>query len=96
VVDPRLEDPTDPQQLERFEHLLSEVATGIVRRLREGIRVGLVVGPLVVAPVRSIRRAPTLLRPLAEVEPKSTAAEAPAAVNGGRAMTFMVPGAMSR
>jgi uncharacterized protein (DUF58 family) len=96
VVDPRLEDPTDPQQLERFEHLLSEVATGIVRRLREGIRVGLVVGPLVVAPVRGVRRAPTLLRPLAEVEPTSKAAEAPVAVNGGRAMTFVVPGAMSR
>jgi len=96
VVDPRLEDPTDPQQLEHFEHLLSEVATGIVRRLREGIRVGLVVGPLVVSPVRSVRRAPTLLRPLAEVEPISTAAEAPVALLGGRAMTFMVPRATSR
>jgi uncharacterized protein (DUF58 family) len=96
VVDPRLEDPTDPHQLERFEHLVSEVATGVVQRLREGIRVGLVVGSLVVPPVRSVRRAPMLLRPLAEVEPESTAAEAPVAVDSGRAIVFKVRGAGRR
>jgi uncharacterized protein (DUF58 family) len=88
VVDPRLENPSDPEQLERFEHLVSEAATGVVRRLREGARVGLVVGPLVVPPVRSIRRAPMLLRPLAEVELVSAAEEAPARVDNGRMMIF--------
>ena len=88
VVDPRLEDPTDPRQLERFERLISEVATGVLQRLREGIRVGLVVGSVVVPPVRSVRRAPTLLRPLAEVEPVSTAEEGPVAVASGRTMLF--------
>lgn len=96
VVDPRLEDPADPLQLERFEHLVSEVATGVVRRLREGIRVGLVVGSLVVPPVRSVRRAPMLLRPLAEVEPVSTAEGAPVVVKGGRTIVFKASGAISR
>jgi uncharacterized protein (DUF58 family) len=90
VVDPRLENPSDPQQLERFEHLISEVATGLVRRLREGILVGLVVGPLVVPPVRSVRRAPMLLRPLAEVEPLSVKEAAPAYVDNGRMTVFKI------
>jgi len=92
VVDPRLEDPTDPHQLERFEHLVSEVATGVVRRLREGIRVGLVVGSNVVPPVRSVRRAPMLLRPLAEVQPVSMAEEAPVPVDSRRRTLFKVRG----
>ena len=92
VVDPRLEDPTDPHQLERFEHLVSEVATGVVRRLREGIRVGLVVGSNVVPPVRSVRRAPMLLRLLAEVQPVSMAEEAPVPVDSGRRTLFKVRG----
>jgi uncharacterized protein (DUF58 family) len=90
VLDPRLEDPTDPQQLDRFEHLVSEIATGVVSRLREGVRVGLVMGPLVVQPVRSVRRAPMLLRPLAEVKPVSAAGAAPAKVENGRTMVFGV------
>jgi uncharacterized protein (DUF58 family) len=90
VVDPRLEDPTDPQQLERFERLVSEVATGVVRRLREGVRVGVVVGPLIVPPVRSVRRAPMLLRPLAEVEAMAASGEGPAFVDKGRTMVFRV------
>lgn len=96
VLDARLEDPTDPQQLERFEHLVSEVATGIVQRLREGVRVGLVVGPLLVPPVRNIRRAPLLLRPLAEVEPQPMTEEAPVAVDNGRTMAFGMRRAGSR
>jgi uncharacterized protein (DUF58 family) len=92
VVDPRIDDPTDPHQLERFERLVSEVATGVVQRLREGVRVGLVVGSHVVPPVRSIRRAPILLRPLAEVEPVSMAGEAPVPVESGRAILFKVGG----
>ena len=90
VVDPRLEDPTDPYQLERFEHLVSEVATGLVRRLREGIHVGVVVGSLVVPTVCSIRRARMLLQPLAEVKAISAAGEAPPAVDNGRTMSFRV------
>jgi uncharacterized protein (DUF58 family) len=96
VVDPRLEDPTDPRQLERFERLVSEVATGVVQRLREGIRVGIVVGSLVVPPVRSVRRAPILLRPLAEVEPFSMAEQAPVAIESGRKAFFTVRGAGRR
>ncbi len=90
VVDPRLEDPTDPRQIERFERLVSEVATGVAQRLREGVRVGLVIGSLVVPPVRSVRRGPMLLRPLAEVEPVSTADETPVVVDNGRATLFKV------
>jgi uncharacterized protein (DUF58 family) len=96
VVDPRLEDPTDPRQIERFERLVSEVATGVVQRLREGVRVGLVIGSLVVPPVRSVRQGPMLLRPLAEVEPVSTADETPVVVDSGRATLFKVRGAGRR
>jgi len=96
VVDPRLEDPTDPRQIERFERLVSEVATGVVQRLREGVRVGLVIGSLVVPPVRSVRRGPMLLRPLAEVEPVSTADETPVVADSGRATLFKVRGAGRR
>ena len=88
VLDPRLEDPTDARQLERFERIVSEVATGVVRRLREGVRVGLVVGSLVVSPVREVRRAPVLLRPLAEVEPLPLTDKAPATVDHGRSTIF--------
>ena len=70
VVDPRLEDPADPRQSDRFEHLVSEVATAVVLRLREGVPIGLVIGSLVIPPVRSVRQAQMLLRPLAEVMPR--------------------------
>jgi uncharacterized protein (DUF58 family) len=96
VLDPRLEDATDAEQLERFERIVSEVATGVVRRLREGVRVGLVVGPLVVSPVREVRRAPVLLRPLAEVEPLTLTDEAPAPVETGRSVIFRASGTGSR
>jgi uncharacterized protein (DUF58 family) len=96
VIDPRLEDPSDPYQLERFEHLVSEVATGVVRRLREGARVGLVIGSLVVPPARSIRRAPMLLRPLAEVEALAAGDAAPASVDNGRMMLFRLAETDSR
>jgi hypothetical protein len=96
VLDPRLDDPTDAAQLERFERIVSEVATGVVRRLREGVRVGLVVGPLVVPPVREVRRAPVLLRPLAEVEPLALSDDAPATIETGRATIFRASGAGAR
>ncbi len=81
VVDPRLEAPEDPIQRERFEWLVSEAATGVVRRLREGVPVGLVVGERVFRPVRTSRRAPVLLRPLAEVEPRRATDPAPAQID---------------
>ena len=88
VLDPRLADPSDPQQRERLERMISEVATGIVRRLREGIMVGVVVGSTVVKPVRSARRAPALLRPLAEVEAMPMSADEPAEVGAERKVFF--------
>lgn len=69
VVDPWLADPADPAARDRFEELVSEVATGVVRRLERGEEVGLVVGREVVPPVRARRKAAALLRPLAEVQP---------------------------
>lgn len=96
VVDPRLHDPTDPKHLDRFEHMLSEVATGVVQRLREGVRVGLVVGPSVIPPVRNLRSARMLLRPLAEVEAAPMDAKPPAAVNDGRTVAFSATGSGPR
>jgi len=81
VVDPRLSDPLDPELRNRFEGLVSEVATGVVRRLERGQEVGLVVGRDVVPPVRSPRRMARLLRPLAEVQP--VRADDPAAAAAG-------------
>jgi uncharacterized protein (DUF58 family) len=92
VVDPRLEEPDDPVQRERFERLVSEAATGAVRRLREGVPVGLVVGSEVIRPVRSSRRAPALLRPLAEVEPHRMTDPPPAAISVGRQVIFSMSG----
>jgi uncharacterized protein (DUF58 family) len=96
VVDPRLDDAKDPLQLERFERLLSEVATGVVQRLREGVRVGLVVGPLLVPPVRSLRRAPMLLRPLAEVDAAPASGDSPAFVDTGRTNVFSIGSTRSK
>ena len=90
VVDPRLEDPADPRQRDRFEHVVSEVATAVVLRLREGVSVGLVIGSLVVPPVRSVRQASKLLRPLAEVMPRPFSDAAPADVGTARTQTFSV------
>jgi len=92
VVDPRLENPEDPVQRERFERLLSEAATGVVRRLREGIPVGLVVGGQVFRPVRTSRRAPALLRPLAEAEPRRATDPPPLEVDSDRKVVFAMSG----
>jgi uncharacterized protein (DUF58 family) len=92
VLDPRLEDPNEAGQLDRFERIVSEVATGVVQRLRQGVRVGLVVGSRVVPPVREVRRAPVLLRPLAEVEPLSLTDDDPALVETGRSIIFRASG----
>jgi len=92
VVDPRLENPEDPVQLERFERLISEAATGVVRRLREGVPVGLVAGGRVFRPVRTTRRAPVLLRPLAELEPRRATDPAPLEVDTDRKVVFAMSG----
>jgi uncharacterized protein (DUF58 family) len=88
VVDPRVGDPADQRQLDRFERLVSEVATGVVRRLKEGVRVGLVVGQTVVPPVRTARRSPALLRPLAEVEPMNPTDPPPVEISAERRVVF--------
>ena len=90
VVDPRLEDPTDTRQRDRFERLVSEVATGVMLRLLEGVPVGIVIGSLVVPPVRSLRQAPMLLRPLAEVMPRPRSDAAPAVMGAARTECFAV------
>jgi len=96
VLDPRLENPSDPRQLERFERLVSEAATGVLQRLRQGVPVGVVVGPVVVQPVRTSRRASVLLRPLAEVNPQPLTEAAPAKINTGRKMRFSLAAASRR
>ncbi|MBD3854561.1 MAG: DUF58 domain-containing protein [Acidobacteria bacterium] len=90
VVDPRLEDPADPRQSDRFEHLVSEVATAVVLRLREGVPIGLVIGSLVIPPVRSVRQAQMLLRPLAEVMPRPYTDVAKVDVGTARTQFFSV------
>jgi uncharacterized protein (DUF58 family) len=92
VVDSRLEAPDDPIQRERFERLVSEAATGVVRRLREGVPVGLVVGEEVFQPVRTSRRAPVLLKPLAEVQPRRATDPAPAIIDSDRKFVFAMSG----
>lgn len=68
VLDPRAQDPEDPDARARFERTISGIATVVVGRLRREAPVGLVVGPRVVPPVRDLRQSGRLLRPLAEVE----------------------------
>jgi len=92
VVDPRLENPRDPEQNAQFERLVSEAATGVVRRLREGIPVGLVVGGQVIRPVRTVRRAPVLLGPLAVVEPIPATGAAPAELATDRKFVLAMTG----
>jgi len=69
VLDPRVRRPRDPRVRDRFERLVSEVATEAVRRLDEGRSVGLVAGARVVPPGRGHRHGLRILRALAEVEP---------------------------
>ena len=92
VVDQRLENPGDPKQRARFERLVSEAATGVVQRLREGVSVGLVVGDRVIRPIRTPGRASLLLRPLAEVEPRIEADEGPPDVAADRHVVFSAAG----
>jgi uncharacterized protein (DUF58 family) len=90
VLDPRLSDPSDPRLRERFERMVSEVATVVVRSLNEGCAVGLVIGSTVIPPVASPGRRGRLLRPLAEVEPMPTDAPPPAVVAGRTIATWRV------
>jgi uncharacterized protein (DUF58 family) len=92
IVDPRLTNPEDAGLRERFERMISDVATGVVRRLERGEAVGVVVGSTVVLPVRSRAQAGRLLRPLAEVEPQPAAAPPPRRVGSAAEMTYRVEG----
>ena len=78
VVDTRAEDPFDEETRERFEQLVSEAATTIVRRLERSQPVGLVLGPRIFPPERSGLRASVLLRPLATVQLKTMTESGPA------------------
>ncbi len=69
VVDLRVSDPGDPAVLERFERMISEVATVAVARLRQREPVGLVLGARVVPPVADLARSRVLLAPLAAALP---------------------------
>jgi uncharacterized protein (DUF58 family) len=82
VLDPRVDDPDDEAVRERFEHLVSSVATSAVLRLERDESVGLVVGAEIVPPVRGLHRAGALLRPLAEVQPQPADGPGPIAVVG--------------
>jgi uncharacterized protein (DUF58 family) len=79
VVDPRVSNPTDPGLRARFEGMISEVATGVVRLLERGEPVGLVLGGTVIHPVPSTRPLGRLLRPLAEVQPQRVEGAPPVA-----------------
>lgn len=92
VVDPRLDDPSDSAQRESFERMVSEVATGVVDRVRGGHPVGLVIGPQVVPAVRRRRTAALLLRPLAEAEPEARGGPGPASPEHGRVLAFAAQG----
>ena len=75
-------DPEDPAVDARFEATVSEIATAAVARLRRGAPVGLVVGSVVVPPVREPRQAGRLLRPLAEVQMMPIDTAGPADLHG--------------
>jgi uncharacterized protein (DUF58 family) len=92
VVDPGVEDPEDPQIKERFEHMVSDVATGALSRLERGDAVGLIVGEIKIPPVRSPARAARLLRPLAEVQPVRLSEASPARPEARGAVVFSVGG----
>jgi uncharacterized protein (DUF58 family) len=92
VLDPRVSDPGDPDLQRRFEHLVSEMATAVVHRLRRMAPVGLVIASTVVPPVRDPRQSGRLLRPLAEVEPVGPDGDRPADLHGRAVSTFTVEG----
>ncbi|HOC43367.1 MAG TPA: DUF58 domain-containing protein [Thermoanaerobaculales bacterium] len=92
VVDPRVSDPDDPAIRERFELMVSEVATGVVRLIERGEPVGLVVGRAAVQPVPSPSHLGRLLRPLAEVQPQRADGAPPRSVPHPERRLFRVEG----
>lgn len=82
VLDPRAPNPEDTVAAARFETTVSGIATAVVGRLRREAPVGLVVGSIVVPPVRIARQSGRLLRPLAEVVLTAMDAEGPADLGG--------------
>jgi uncharacterized protein (DUF58 family) len=69
VLDRQLARRDDALLLERFEDLVSEVATTLLDRLRRGEVVGLILGSQVRAPAGGVQQARALLQQLALVEP---------------------------
>jgi uncharacterized protein (DUF58 family) len=88
TLDSRVADPSDPGTRRRFEDLVSDVATGAVRRIESGVPVGLVVDRVVINPVRSSARVGRLLGPLAEVQPRPPDADPPTRIGGGAEFVF--------
>ncbi len=72
VVDPRVDDPLDPVIRNRFERIVSEAATTVIKRTGKGEGVGLLIGGQLIEAVSSPSRAASLLRPLAEVKLQKT------------------------
>jgi uncharacterized protein (DUF58 family) len=90
ILDPRADDPSDSATRERFEYLVSDVATAVVRRLETGHPVGLVVDRTVVSPVRSPSRSGRLLAALAEVQLRPVDDVPPARADGGNGFAVRV------
>lgn len=88
VLDPRAPEPDLPATRDRFERLVSEVATAVVERLRAGAAVGLVIGRRRYPPVAGLAHGARLLTPLAEVALAPMTAPAPAAPVLRRATRF--------
>ena len=68
VLDRQLPRRDDPVLLERFEDLVSEVASAAVQQVRRGGAVGLIVGGIVTPPATGARHARRLLEQLALVQ----------------------------
>jgi uncharacterized protein (DUF58 family) len=85
VLDRQLPRRDDPEMAERFEDLVSEVASAALGRLRKGDAVGLVVGSAITPAGRGRRHAGCLLERLALVQAVGPGEDPlPVAVAGGR------------
>ncbi len=93
VLDRELRGAATEATLERFEDLVSEVATAALAHLRRGEPVGLVVGSAVVAPAAGSEHARHLLRMLALVEPAAPGADPLPAMLGSGSVYRLAEGA---
>ncbi len=93
VLDRELRGIATEATLDRFEDLVSEVATAALAHLRRGEPVGLVVGSTVVAPAAGTEHARHLLRLLALVEPAAPGTDPLPAQAGSGAVYRLAGGA---